>query len=68
MNRKALQDRTASTNFVVAPASTSTWVVAFSRQLIPGAYFKTRTAAVGYASLLASAAGMGNSKVKVFNA
>jgi len=67
MNHKALSERRASTNFVVAPASASTWVVAFARHLIPGACFTTRRAAVGYASMLASAAGMGLSKVKVFD-
>lgn len=44
--------------FVVARASARTWAVAFSRKLIPGAVFKTRDAALSYASMLAQAAGL----------
>lgn len=44
--------------FVVAPASAYTWVVAFSRHLIPGAVFTSRDAALAYASTLAKAAGL----------
>ena len=44
--------------FVVARASARTWAVAFSRKLIPGAVFKTKDAALSYASMLASAAGL----------
>ena len=65
MNHKAVSERRANSKLVVAPASPSTWVVAFSSHLIPGACFKTRTAALGYASLLANAAGMGRSNIKV---
>ena len=51
--------------FVVAPASPYTWAVAFSRQLIPGAVFNSKAAAIAYASGLASLAGLGESNVKV---
>ena len=68
MNNKALSERRRTKDFVVAPASASTWVVAFARQLIPGALFKTRTAAVRYASVLASASGIGRTNIKVFDA
>ena len=44
--------------FVVARASARTWAVAFSRKLIPGAVFKTKDAALSYASMLAQAAGL----------
>ena len=54
-------------SFVVAPASTKTWVVAVSRHLIPGACFKTKTAAVGYASMLAAAAGLNRAKIRVLS-
>ena len=47
-------------DFVVARASARTWAVAFSRKLIPGAVFKTKDAALSYASLLAQAAGLGS--------
>jgi hypothetical protein len=67
MNQRAPSESNARAGLVVAQASASTWVVAFSRHLIPGACFKTRKAAVGYASMLASAAGLGLSKVKVFD-
>jgi hypothetical protein len=51
--------------FVVAPASPYTWAVAFSRQLIPGAVFTSKAAAVAYASGLASSIGLGHSSVKI---
>lgn len=54
--------------FVVAPASPYTWAVAFSRQLIPGAVFSSRAAAVAYASGLASSVGLGESNVKILGA
>lgn len=54
--------------FVVAPASPYTWAVAFSRQLIPGAVFSSKTAAVAYASWLANSAGLGRSNVKILGA
>lgn len=54
--------------FVVAPASPYTWAVAFSRQLIPGAVFSTKTAAVAYASWLARSVGLGRSNVKILGA
>ena len=63
MSRQASPER----SFVVAPASAKTWVVAVSRNLISGACFKTKTAALGYASMLASAAGMGRARVKVLS-
>jgi hypothetical protein len=59
------RQRRKDTNLVVAPASASTWAVAFSRHLIPGALFKTKTAALNYALLLATAAGIGRRHVKV---
>ena len=58
---------TTNGSFVVAPASAKTWVVAVSRQLIPGACFKTKTAAVDYASMLASAAGLGRARIRVLS-
>ena len=51
--------------FVVAPASPYTWAVAFSRRVIPGAVFSTRDAAVEYALMLARAAGLGASNIKI---
>jgi hypothetical protein len=65
MNSKALPDRRRSRSFVVAPASASTWAVAFSRHLIPGALFRTRRAAFDYACMLAGAAGLGRRNIKV---
>ena len=65
MNTKGYSERRRNTNLVVAPASASTWAVACSRHLIPGALFKTKTAALSYARLLASAAGLGPRNVKV---
>ena len=65
MQTKGLPDRRRNSTFVVAPASASTWAVAFARQLIPGALFTTRTAAVNYASMLAIAAGFGRKSIKV---
>jgi hypothetical protein len=58
MNRtKSLKQRHKQA-FVVARASARTWAVAFSRKLIPGAVFKTKDAALSYASILAQAAGV----------
>ena len=65
MNHKALYDRRRNRSLVVAPASASTWVVAFSRQLIPGALFKSKDAAVDYAASLATAAGFRHRNVKI---
>ena len=44
--------------FVVAQASAATWVVAFSRRLIPGALFNSKDAALNYAKTLAKSAGL----------
>lgn len=65
MNSKRLWRRRRKSMLVVAPASTSTWAVACSRRLIPGALFRTRAAAIRYASALASAAGLSRTHVKV---
>lgn len=43
---------------VVVRAGTSTWAVAFSRRLIPGALFKTQEGAIGYALAITRAAGL----------
>lgn len=67
MNRQASSERKMRGSFVVAPASATTWVVAISRHLIPGACFKTRMAAIDYASMLANAAGLGRAKIKVLS-
>lgn len=65
MHTKALAERRRNSSFVVAPASASTWAVAFARTLIPGALFRTRTAALNYACVLANAAGLGRRNVRV---
>jgi hypothetical protein len=67
MHRQAPVAAKKSDSFVVAPASASTWVVAISRHLIPGACFRTRTAAVDYAAMLASAAGLNRNRIKVLS-
>jgi hypothetical protein len=54
--------------FVVAPANATTWVVAFSRRLIPGALFTSRAAAVRYAYLLAGTIGLGSDNIRVLDA
>jgi hypothetical protein len=59
MNRKSTgQKRRNKSAFVVARASAATWVVAFSRRVIPGALFKSKDAALAYAATLAKAAGL----------
>ncbi|MDB5901301.1 MAG: hypothetical protein JWM26_179 [Betaproteobacteria bacterium] len=59
MNRKSTgQKRRSKSAFVVARASAATWVVAFSRRVIPGALFKSKDAALAYAATLAKAAGL----------
>ena len=65
MNHKALYERRRNRSLIVAPASASTWVVAFSQKLIPGALFKTKDAAIGYAASLANAAGFRHRNVKI---
>jgi hypothetical protein len=62
-----IRQASPESSFVIAPASAKTWVVAVSSHLIPGACFKTKTAALGYASMLASAAGMGHARIKVLS-
>lgn len=57
--------RRRNSTFVVAPAGDSTWAVAFSRRLIPGALFTTKTAAIIYAGLLAGAAGLDDTSIEV---
>ena len=65
MNKKASWKQRRARNFIVAPASASTWVVAFARHLIPGALFNSRDAALGYANSLANAAGINRTQIKV---
>lgn len=59
-----LQRRNKSA-LVVAKASACTWVVAFSRRMIPGALFKTKAAAVNYANMLARSAGLRSPQVTI---
>jgi len=68
MKSKKTWRRRAKSMLVVAPASATTWVVARSRQLIPGALFRTREAAVRYAIMLAQAAGPAPTQVRVLGA
>lgn len=67
MNRKTTgqKQRRRKTAIVVARASAATWVVAFSRRVIPGALFKTKDAAISYAAMLAKAAGLRSPDVTV---
>ena len=69
MNRKAAatgqKQRRRKSAIVVAQASAATWVVAFSRRVIPGALFQTKDAALSYASMLAKAAGLRSPDVTV---
>jgi len=65
MKQKPSAGRSTVKSLVVAPVGACTWVVAFSRRLIPGACFTTRAAALRYASLLANAAGLGESRIQV---
>jgi hypothetical protein len=67
MNRKTTgqKERRRNSAFVVARASAATWVVAFSRKVIPGGVFKTKDAAVQYAAMLARAAGLRSPDVTV---
>jgi hypothetical protein len=67
MNTKTTgqKQRRTKSAFVVARASAATWVVAFSRKVIPGGVFKTKDAALEYASTLARAAGLRSSQVTV---
>jgi hypothetical protein len=69
MNRKTTtQKRERRSAFVVAKASARTWVVAFSRRLIPGALFGSRDAALNYANMLARSAGLRSPNVRVLEA
>jgi hypothetical protein len=54
--------------FIVAKASARTWVVAFSRRMIPGALFRSRDAALNYATMLARSAGLREPHVRVLEA
>jgi signal transduction protein with GAF and PtsI domain len=67
MNRKTTghKERRNNSAIVVARASAATWVVAFSRKVIPGGVFKTKDAAVQYAAMLARAAGLRSPDVTV---
>lgn len=66
MNRKTTTwKKRRKAAFVVARASACTWVVAFSRRVIPGALFRSRDAALTYASMLARAAGLRSPHVTV---
>ena len=65
MDRKTTHKRRKKSAFVVAKASAATWVVAFSRRVIPGALFKTKDAALTYANTLAKSAGLRTPNVTV---
>lgn len=66
MNRKTTTwKKRRKAAFVVARASACTWVVAFSRRVIPGALFRSKDAALTYASMLARAAGLRSPHVAV---
>lgn len=65
MNRKTGWQPRIRKMLVVVPINSYTWAVAFSRRLIPGAVFSTRAAAVLYAAILATAAGIDASHVRV---
>lgn len=66
MNHKTpTEKRKGKPAFVVARASAHTWVVAFSRRLIPGALFKSKDAALAYASMLARAAGLRSPDLRI---
>ena len=65
MNQKTSHKRRKKSAFVVAKASACTWVVAFSRRMIPGALFQTKDAALNYANMLAKSAGLRSNNVTV---
>ena len=66
MTRKVITEkRTGNAAFVIARASAHTWVVAFSRRLIPGALFKSKDAALAYASMLARSAGLRSPELRI---
>ena len=68
MNRKKSESGAKTARkaaLVVARASGATWVVAYARQVIPGALFRSKEAALTYAATLASAAGLGSPEVTV---
>lgn len=66
MSRKTTSsERRKTSAFVVAKASACTWVVAFSRHMIPGALFNTKDAALNYAKMLAQSAGLRSPQVTV---
>ena len=65
MNQKPTVERRKKSALVVARASACTWVVAFSRHVIPGALFKSKDAAVNYAKMLARSAGLHAPQVMV---
>lgn len=58
-------ERRSKSDIVVARASAATWVVAFSRHVIPGALFRTKEAALVYAATIAAAAGLRTPAVTV---
>jgi hypothetical protein len=59
MNRKKATAKNAGkAALVVARASGATWVVAYARQVIPGALFRSKESALSYASSLANAMGL----------
>ena len=63
-NLSSWKPRTARM-FVVAPVNSYTWAVAFSRRMIPGAVFSSKAAAIVYALLLASTAGLDSTSIRV---
>jgi hypothetical protein len=63
--RTTTSQRRNKSALVVAKASAATWVVAFSRRMIPGALFKTKAAAVSYANMLARSAGLRSPQVTI---
>jgi hypothetical protein len=65
MDNKSFWKRRRHSIFVVAPANATTWVVAFSRRLIPGALFTSKSEAIRYAYLLAATVGLGGENIRI---
>jgi hypothetical protein len=63
--KKMIWKRKPKAIFLVARASARTWAVAFSRNLIPGAVFRSKDAACNYARAVAQAAGLEHPDVRI---
>lgn len=62
---KAQTSNKRSAKFTIAPLNAHTWIVAYSRALLPGAVLRTKNAALDYVFALAKAASFNRVDIEI---